>query len=108
MLVKLFFACTYNTDFNIKEFYEYLENEYNTISRYSPIIDFTSFTNYYNEEMGNQLKKQIVSISGVYDIENLHKIKLKTNSIEDRYSINNNRVLNIDPGYITEAKIILF
>ena len=108
LLAKLFFACTYNDEFDIREFYEYVEKEFDSISIYSPIMDFSAFTKYYNKEMGSELKKQLIAISGTVNIEQLHKIKLKTNEIEDRYSTNNNRIINIDPGYLTEAKVVLF
>ncbi len=106
--VKLFFACTYNQEFNINDFYNEIEKKYGKISNYSSIIDFSVFTDYYEKEMGKNLKKQIISFKKILNIDNLHKIKIDTNEIEESYSINNKRVLNIDSGYLTEAKVILF
>ena len=39
--------------------------------------------------------------------ELLAKMKLAANNLEDKYKIENKRRLNIDPGYISEAKLIL-
>lgn len=106
--VKLFFACTYNANFNIQEFYKKIEKEYNKISIKSPIINFHQFTDYYNKEMGYDLKKQIISIVNNYNLDDLLDIKIKTNELENTYKIKGNRQINIDPGYLTEAKVILF
>lgn len=104
-----FFALTYNKNlFDISKFYEYLISKYGKIELMSTTYNLSSFTNYYNNEMGEDLCKQIVSIKGIRSIDNLHLIKINTNEIEEQFSINNKRVINIDPGYITEAKVILF
>ena len=34
-------------------------------------------------------------------------LKIQTNKIEEKYSENNKRRINIDPGYVTQAKLVL-
>ncbi len=34
-------------------------------------------------------------------------MKIETNNIEDSYAKDKNRIVNIDPGYITPANVIL-
>ena len=105
--VKFFFGLIFNDGFNIKEIYGVLEHKFgNKIDIYSPIIDFT-FTKYYNREMGEKLKRQWISFQFPLSPDKLADIKVETNNIEDSYSKNNNRIVNIDPGYITPANVIL-
>lgn len=80
--------------------------------RFGP-IDFTSqvipfvFTNYYKEEMGENLSRQFVSFKKLILPEKLVEIKLFSNQIEDRFSFQGKRRINLDPGYICEGKLIL-
>lgn len=107
MPVKLFFAVTYN-NINNCDFIKILEDKYGKIDTISDEYVFSDYTNYYNREMGEKLKKQIVTIQDTISINDLHKVKLFTNQIEDKYSIDSKRNINIDPGYLTEAKLVLF
>lgn len=66
-----------------------------------------SFTKYYEKEMGENLKKSILTFKKQIDRTKLADIKLITNGIEDNLSIKNKRTVNIDPGYMTKDSIIL-
>jgi len=77
-------------------------------------LDFMSettsfdFTRYYEEEMGENLSRRIVSFEQLINPGRLWQIKHLTNSIEDRLSTGpNKRSINIDPGYIGLHHIIL-
>ena len=72
----------------------------------SEIINF-NFTRYYQKEMGPNLKRKFISFAKLIDPAGLADIKILTNKIEDKFSINGNRRVNIDPGYIDLAKLIL-
>jgi len=65
------------------------------------------YTNYYLEEFGNNLKRKLICFKKLVNKEEICEIKLKTNKIEDYFKIKNKRIVNIDPGYITEAKLVL-
>ena len=106
-LVKFFFGLIYNKSFNIDEVYEILQQKFNNkIDIYSPVIDFT-FTSYYNKEMGQNLKRQWISFETLLTPDNLADIKVETNNIEDSFAKDKNRVVNIDPGYICLANVVL-
>jgi len=77
------------------------------IAFHSPIIDFDNFTNYYKSEMGQQLKRLWIAFKGVRDVDELVRLKWACNRIENHFSQKYSRIVNIDPGYITEAKVIL-
>ncbi|MBU1044673.1 MAG: DUF4416 family protein [Candidatus Omnitrophica bacterium] len=73
----------------------------------SEILEFDS-TRYYANEMGTGLKRQFISFSNLICPEELPSIKLKTNKIEREFFSNqNNRFVNIDPGYLSLSKLVL-
>ena len=66
------------------------------------------YTNYYEKEFGADLKRKIFCFRKLIAPESAGKIKLFTNRVEDKLKAKNNRTVNIDPGYLTEAKLVLF
>ena len=70
-------------------------------------------TQYYFEEMGGPLKRRFIAFEGPADPAELPTWKLATNSLEARLTqaygeqLGVNRALNLDPGYITGAKLVL-
>ena len=68
-------------------------------------------TNYYEATMGPDLKKMFFAFETLIDPEQLVKFKLTSNQWElDYQKIGQHpepRPLNLDPGYVTEAKLIL-
>lgn len=65
------------------------------------------FTKYYEPEMGKNLTRLWVSFKGLVQPEELVKIKLTTNEIEKEFSREGKRQVNLDPGYITGARLVL-
>ena len=65
------------------------------------------FTDYYYGEMGQPLERKLVCFKKLINIEKIRDVKIMTNKIENAFSDNENRKVNIDPGYITEAKLVL-
>lgn len=76
----------------------------------SDAFDFTE-TDYYAATMGKDLKKQFVACHNLVDPGTLARIKLSTNRWETEYAATSGhpepRPLNLDPGYITPAKLVL-
>ncbi|MFH1287247.1 MAG: DUF4416 family protein [bacterium] len=105
-LVKLITAIyTSNVSlFNVVE--EKLTEKFGNIDLRSEIFDFTH-TNYYEKEMGRDLKKEFISFEKLIRPESLSDIKIFTNQIESQYLKDNNRQINIDPGYVDLAKLVL-
>lgn len=83
-----------------------LVDSYGPIQHKSVELDFI-FTNYYESEMGSNLHKQFFSFQNFIDPALLPDVKLFTNKIEEKLSKENKRAVNIDPGYIELAKLIL-
>ncbi len=73
----------------------------------SPLSDFTQ-TSYYADEMGSELKRKFLSFEKLIDLKNISSVKIRTGRIEKRYAIYGHRTVNIDPGYLSLSKVILF
>jgi hypothetical protein len=76
----------------------------------SPPFDFTE-TDYYAATMGIELKKQFLVPEQLIDPGQLADIKRQTNTWEAEYAAqgvhSEPRPLNLDPGYVTAAKLVL-
>lgn len=77
-------------------------------------IDFMSerlpfgFTDYYAEEMGENLFRRFMTFGRLISIPLLPEIKMTTNRLEEKYSTSKgNRRVNIDPGYVCLEHVIL-
>ena len=85
---------------------ELLAERYGASELDSPVWEFTQ-SDYYTSEMGKGLMRQFVSPAGVMATDELVRVKGETNSIEKECDKGVGRLLNIDPGYLSEAKVVL-
>lgn len=65
------------------------------------------YSDHYNKELGSLIYRNFIFFDKIIDPSTLADIKLFTNDIEAVYSQNGKRCVNLDPGYITLAKIVL-
>ena len=65
------------------------------------------FSDYYSEEMGAELYKSYYAFSSYIDRSRLPAIKNFTNEIEQEFTKDAKRYVNLDPGYITNDKLVL-
>ncbi len=76
----------------------------------SPRFDF-SYTSFYEKEMGDGLKKTFFAFRRLIDPTAIVDIKHRTNDWESQFAAEHSfpeqRPLNLDPGYLTEAKLVL-
>ena len=66
-----------------------------------------AYSHYYTAEMGTELEKIFVVYEHLFPIEKAVQTKLKAIRIEERTAIAGRRTINIDPGYLTLAKLVL-
>lgn len=89
---------------------EKLSAAWGPIALSSPRFDFSS-TQFYEKTMGPGLRKQFWAFERLIDPAQLVDGKLATNAWEDEYAAtypgSEARPLNLDPGYLTEAKFVL-
>ena len=72
----------------------------------SPWLRF-DYTTYYESEMGSPLFRRLMSFQRLIQQEDLAQIKLATNRLEEKFSRNGRRNVNIDPGYIVPERFVL-
>lgn len=107
--VKGLVALTYISQEVLQESIGKIETAISPISERGPDFPFT-FTDYYKEEMGGGLRKTFFSLTGLHDPSKLSYWKIKTGEIEDELktlSCAEGRTVNIDPGFIDGARIVL-
>ncbi|HVC96277.1 MAG TPA: DUF4416 family protein [Pirellulales bacterium] len=84
--------------------------EWGPLAASSEPFDFVE-TDYYLTTMGRDLKKQFLAGSRLIDPMELVALKLQANLWESAYAGTANhdepRPLNLDPGYLTPAKLVL-
>ncbi len=83
-----------------------LTQRYGPADRISPWFPF-DFTEYYEKEMGGPLKRRMISFQRLIGQDTLPEVKLATNEIEARLSVDGRRRVNIDPGYLTLERFVL-
>lgn len=87
-----------------------LTNLLGPIDLRSPAVPF-SFTGYYVPEMGEGLKRLFLSFERPGRPESLAELKLATNGLELEISRavgrSSGRAVNLDPGYLTSAALIM-
>ena len=104
--VKLFCAILYNDSESLSATEKLLTKKFGEIDFSGKQFSFDK-TNYYQEEMGQDLKRKIISFKKCVPPENISDIKLFTNNLETQLSADGKRKTNIDPGYIDYMKVIL-
>jgi len=86
-----------------------LAERFGPIDAASEIAPF-DFTNYYETEMGPNLKRKFVAFERLINPKELISAKLFTNDLEERISErfgSGRRIVNLDPGYVSLAKLVL-
>lgn len=83
-----------------------LERKFGDTLLVSPLSEW-DHSLYYRDELGWPLFRQFIFFKNIIDPETLADIKVKTNEMEDAFSVHGKRRINLDPGYLTLAKIVL-
>jgi hypothetical protein len=104
--VKLIFSLFAQEAGIINETIETLSTLYGKPDFISAIMPF-DYTDYYHSEMGRDLVRRFLAMENLIQPEQLPDIKLATNEIEKKSTDQSQRKINIDPGYISKAHLIL-
>lgn len=91
---------------SVSEILDRLETLLGPVESRSPEFSF-DYTSYYLKEMGGDLRKQFVSFQRLMHPAGLPVLKVQTNRLEAEWSESGKRRVNLDPGYVTSAKLVL-
>jgi hypothetical protein len=83
-----------------------LKKNFGAVLFESPVSKW-DYTSFYEKELGTPINRSFVFFSSLFDTSRLPETKLLTNEIEEAFSEDNKRKINLDPGYITLAKVVL-
>ncbi|MFH1848308.1 MAG: DUF4416 family protein [Candidatus Omnitrophota bacterium] len=83
-----------------------LERKFGSIGAQSQVFDF-NYTEYYKDELGSYLKRRFLVFEKPVDISGMDRVKNYAMGLERLLSVGGKRTVNIDPGYLTAAKLVL-
>jgi hypothetical protein len=107
--VKLICGIIASNEAVFKRAGESLVQLYGSVDATSPLFVF-NFTDYYEKQMGTNLKRRFLSFARLIAPEKLGEIKLRTNRLEEEIRDElkeGSRIVNLDPGYLTQAALIM-
>ncbi len=104
--VCLILALTWKSESVASQALQWFEGTVGPVADRSETIHF-NHTRYYHEEMGADLFKAFYAFEQPVDPASLSSVKRFSNEIEDRLSLEGRRQVNLDPGYLEAAKLIL-
>jgi len=90
----------------------YLKAKERLAGMFGPIVMETAprawdYTDHYEEELGPDILRRFLFFENTVNQNELAEIKIKTNSLEEELSTGGKRNVNLDPGYMTMAKLVL-
>ena len=65
------------------------------------------YSSYYDDELGGEGQRVIISFRDTVDPARQAEIKLFTNRIEEELSVGGKRKINLDPGFISHGRLLL-
>ena len=85
-----------------------LSGKFGVIDFHSDVMPF-GYTDYYIKEMGTDLTRKFIGFEKLIQPEELVEIKLFTNDLEKEFlhPDTHRRRINLDPGYLSAAKLVL-
>ena len=87
---------------------EMLTERFGPIDRESARFSFShKFSTYYDDELGGEGERVILSFKELVDASGQAEIKKYTNEIEALFSVDGKRRINLDPGFINHGRVML-
>ncbi len=104
--VKLFVAVLWANPEVLNKAYKMLQDKWGSFDFEGEDHAF-DITEYYENEMGKNLKRRFIAFEKLVSPEILVNAKITCNEIEEILEIKNKRGINLDIGYLDHNKIIL-
>jgi Domain of unknown function (DUF4416) len=93
-------------DFSVDPVVARLTESFGPPSTITEPIPFAN-TDYYEEEMGPNLERRLLTAERLIDAGELADVKLRTNEIETEFASDGRRRVNLDPAYLCTFNFIL-
>jgi hypothetical protein len=104
--VCLVAAICYREEGDLRSLLPALQKLYGPIAEESQHFSFVH-TRYYEKEMGIHLAKFYIAFHQFIEPMEIVSIKIQTNDMEDTFSDDGRRRINLDPGYLEIPKLVL-
>lgn len=104
--VKLMMGLLYAPGQSLSMVQNRLEEAFGRLDFVSPLADWTH-SRYYEEEMGTGLTRQFIAFERPILESDLPRIKNWCMTLEQDYAVDGSRRINIDPGTISLAALVL-
>jgi hypothetical protein len=104
--VKLLAAVTLSRGIDLSVLRASIEAVFGELEDQTDVYDF-KYTTYYQDEMGPELCKLFISFKELIHPGSLPELKIRAIEFEKEWSINNKRQINLDPGYLNTAKVVI-
>lgn len=105
-MAKLFCSLIFQDHEQALKAEELLEKQFGLIDYHTSEFPFSD-SSYYFTEMGSPLFRTFVSFYPLITTEEVAEAKIKSWKIEQELSINNNRTVNLDIGYLDYKRLVL-
>ncbi len=90
----------------LNQIFNALIADFGSVDMVSPWLAF-DYTRYYEAEMGCPLFRRMIAFKDLIKQDDLARIKIITNTIEKKFSQDNSRRVNLDPGYMLGERFVL-
>ena len=105
---KLIMGIIYTTDEQYENIIKILEGRFGAIDFMTDEFSFSDeFSSYYDDEIGGEARRKILSFEELVDPSEQAEIKAYTNAVEAEYSVDGNRKINLDPGFLSHGRLML-
>jgi hypothetical protein len=95
-------------DYRLTDVNHELKQQFGEIDFISEPLDFGKYTHYYNKEMGEgKIEGKLISFKDLIHPAELAHAKLITNKIEQQHTLDGNRTINLDSGYVHHTQFVL-
>jgi hypothetical protein len=102
----LFTGILYSDESYLSKAKESLLSIFGDVLLETPSVSW-DYSEYYKEEIGWPIKRIFIFFKNLINPGDIVNIKLRTNEIEASLAISGKRNVNIDPGYLTLANVVL-
>lgn len=105
---KLIMGFIYNSEEIFQKALSVMTDKFGPYDFMTDEFSFTEeFSDYYDEELGGEAKRRILSFERLVNPEEQADIKTFTNAVEKDFSIDGNRKVNLDPGFLSHGRLLL-